>query len=714
MVESGVPVRYIDMTESNFALFGHNIRSWKDQLNHSLTLRNLTQVGAKLDNHEVPSYENWEELLNWAKLIKTHTVLLFDNCDKILHERRKEFRGVIQRMQQFSWNRLKIMMTSQEQIKFLEGSYAASVSELSPNASVKLLQELVRGLNHVTKAEGKTLASLVGNCPLALKVTAMLLREHSVNASVLVRRLKKALLSTISDQGLQQKYRFTALMDVAYNFLDKTAHNCSHYLSFFPGSFDSDAAVHILGLCGIPFGRDCLDILLWRSLIEGYIHGNEIRFKIHKLIKAYFIEKLASAPQANAELLGSLFNNSFRKHYSKYVTTFAKHTQNTGGSDTEMYKFKSEAHNVQFLLQILLDNQLKSKFETATLVFAYHKKMLLEDNSVYKKVFYILHPDKGFSVVSEVLGMNCGVVYINVLHNLYISTCKNEPQSCIVFSCDELYNISHRIEGLRSSIGNSPEAASVKRLIDFDYSASCMIHVQFYLSGLVIAAMVVQSCLCGHKQPFKDEQSNNSESLIMFLFALGLASLIAIFLYYSNKNIEWLFISILLTLTLPVLHYKLASSVCKALLIFCSIGVAFISSSAWITLLLMFLLTTLYVAYRTKNPLNITLCFFLWSSFAFWFNTNISTEYFIASIILSGVLNTWCCGSRILNEAEMFLSRLSLLTLTISHIGYFITLFILHVGIDISSHNVIFFRFLLFFFGAHELLLLVPWLPKNE
>ena len=710
MVGSGVPVRYIDMTESNVALFGRSTRRWMNQANHSLALHNVTQVGAKSDKHEVPSYENWKELLNWAKLIKTHTVLLLDNCDGILHEHRKEFYGAIHQMQQFSWNGLKIIITSQEHIKVLDASYAFSVSELSPNDSVKLLQELA-GSNQVTTAEGKELASLVGNCPLALKVTAMLLRDHSSNASRLARKLKRALLSTISDRGLPQQYQFTALMDIAYNFLDKRAHNCSHYLSFFPGSFDSEAAVHILGLSGIPSQSECLDILLWRSLIEEYVHGNDIRFKIHKLIKTYFIEKLASTPQTNGELLGNLFNNSFRKYYSKYVTTFAQHIQNTDGSDAAMYKFKSEAHNVQYLLQILLNNQLKSKFEAATLTFAYHERMLPEDNSVYRKVFYVLDSDKVFYFVSKVLGMNCAVVYINVLHNLYLSTCKNEPQSCIVFSCDQLYNISHRIERLRISIGNFPEAAAVKRLIDFDYSAYCMLYVHIYFSGLVIAAMVVQSCLCGHRQPFKDQQSNNSESLITFFFAAALASLIAIVLYYSNITIEWLFIFILLTLTPVVLHYKLANSVCKALLIFCSIGVTFVSSSAWITLSLMFYLTAFHVAYRTTNLLNIILCFLLLCSFALWFSANISTEYWITFILFSGVLTTWCCRSRVLNKAELFLLRLSLLTLTISHIRYFISLFVVYVDIDISSHRVLWWFLILF--GAHELLSIVPWLPKS-
>ena len=98
MVETGVPVRYIDMTESNFALFGHSTRNWNDQRLISPTLTQA-QVRAKLIGHTFPSYADWAELLNWAKLIKNHTVLLLDNCDQILHERKDEFHHVIQLVQ---------------------------------------------------------------------------------------------------------------------------------------------------------------------------------------------------------------------------------------------------------------------------------------------------------------------------------------------------------------------------------------------------------------------------------------------------------------------------------------------------------------------------------------------------------------------------------------------------------------------------------------
>ena len=488
MIESGVSVRYIDMTESNFLLVGHSTCSWNDMLTHSLTLHNLTSTETAYP------YEDWAELLKWAKLIEQHTVLLLDNCDRILHEHREEFHSVLRLIQQHSQNKLRIITTSQEQIKFLDSSYSSSVSELSQNASVRLLQELTRTpefkVDEVTIAECKELTGLVGNCPLVLKVTAMLLRESSSNASGIAKRLKTALLPTISNAGLPLRQRFTVLMNIAYSFLNKKTRNCSHYLSFFPGSFDLDAAVHVLKLCGVPSGNKCLDILLWRSLIEEHLHGNDMRFKIHKLIKTYFIKNLAYEA-TNPEVL---FNDSFRKHYSKYVSTYAQNIQKTVGSDVEIYKFKSEAHNVHFLLQILLEKPLQTKFEAATLVFAYHEKMLPESHTVYKKIFHALYPRDTFDFVCKVIGMNvCGKVYILVLQNLYLSTCNNKQvECCKVFSCDQLYSISHRIEGLGgTSIGNTSHTANVKQWIDLNYQNSFCKSYYISYQGLLIALKII-------------------------------------------------------------------------------------------------------------------------------------------------------------------------------------------------------------------------------
>ena len=683
MIASGVPVRYIDMTESMFALFGRSTRSWKDQ---SLIPHTLTQVGAKLDEHKFPSYADWAELLNWAKLIKTHTVLLLDNCDQILHERKDEFHHVIQLMQQFSQNKMQIIVTSQERIKFLDVSHSTSVSELSPNASVKLLQELTH--NQVATAEAKELASLVGNCPLALKVTAMLLRERSSNASRLARKLKRALLSTISDRGLPQQYRFTALMDTAYNLLDKKVRKCSHYLSFFPGSFDSEAAVNVLKLCGVPSQSECLDVLLWRSLIEEYVHGNDSRFNFHKLIKTYFIEKLTSESTIQINrLFGKMFNNSFRTHYSEYLTTFVQHIPNT---EAEIYKFRSEVHNVQLLLQILLDNQLRSRAEAATLAFAYHERMLPESDNVYRKMFDTMYPSKRFYFICNVLGRKCcASVFINVLHNLYLSTCINESHSCEVFSCDHLHNISHRINELRTSIGNSSEAASVIWLIDFD-SSSCgrykfsrhtdaiILFLCTLISTIILTFVVGQKC-------------NNTR----VTFANGLMFFFIV-LYCIDVNLEWFYIIASLILTLPILLYN--SFVCKtSQLLFLYLNYTSSSAWTWITPSLMFLLTVFHVAKRRRNPSYIILCFLVVIHFPYYLNLR-GINYCISFILCFGIPIVLFYGFNVLNEAEMYVLHLSLISLIWSHHVYFRSQFITYVDVNI------FYYFLLFLFLSFYLL----------
>ena len=588
-------------------------------------------------------------------------------------------------MQKFSQNKIKIITTSQEQIKFLEASYTASVSELSPNASVKLLQELARmhGVYQVTTAEGKVLASLVGNCPLALKVTAMLLRQRSYNASVLARMLERALLSTISDRGLPQQHRFTALMDLAYEFLDSSTYRCSHYLSFFPGSFDSDAAVNVLGLCMVPSGNECLDILVWRSLIEEYMCGNDRRFKFHKLIKTYIIEKVASTRPTNPQLFESMFNTSFQMHYSKYMTSVAQHIQNTEASDAEIYKFKSEAHNVRFLLQLLLDNQLRSEVEAATFAFAYHKRMLPEGHKVYRKMFDIVYPSKRFDFICNVLGRKgCTNVYIKVLHNLYLSTSIIESQSCTVFSCDQLYEISRRLEELRTSIGNSSEAASVMRLINFHNHSCCESHnfsnqaiTLFFFTPLIVANIV--TCMV---RQICDISLATANGLVFFFIVLCCAGV----------NLQYFFIIASLTLTLPILLYN--SFICKVSQFFFIFCLRYTSSSAWvwITPSIMFLLTVFHVARRTRDPLYLILCFLLSCSFTLlWFSANDVTEYFIFFI---GIPVVMCDGLNVLNEAEMSILHLSLMSLIWPCILYFRSWFIAYGDVLITLWCIFVFR----------------------
>ena len=510
----------------------------------------------------------------------------------------------------------------------------------------------------------------------------MLLRERSSNASRLARKLKRPPLSTISDRGLPQQYRFTALMDIAYNLLDKKVHKCSHYLSFFPGSFDSEAAVHVLRLCGVLSQSECLDILLWRSLIEEYVHGNDSRFKFHKLIKTYFIEKLASESTTQ---FGKMFNNSFRTHYSEYLTTFAQYIPNT---EAEIYKFRSEVHNVQLLLQILLDNQLRSRAEAATLAFAYHERMLPESHNVYRKMFDTMYPSKRFYFICNVLGRKCcASVFINVLHNLYLSTCINVSHGCEVFSCDHLYNISHRIKELRTTIGNSSEAASVMRLIDFDssrcgryqFSYHTVAKILFLFTLISIITMNVNTFVVGQKC------KNNYTSVT---FANG-SMFLFIVLYCTDVNLEWFYIIASLILTLPILLYN--SFVCKtSQFLFLCLDYASSSTWTWITPSLMFLLTVFHIAKRTRNPLYIILCFFSSCSLPLLWLRGIN--YCISFILCFGIPIVLFYGLKfnVLNEAEMYVLHLSLKSLILSRLVYFRSWFIMYVDVNIYAHITLF------------------------
>ena len=192
------------------------------------------------------------------------------------------------------------------------------------------------------------------------------------------------------------------------------------------------------------------------------------------------------------------------------------------------------------------------------------------------------------------------------------------------------------------------------------------------------------------------EGSKKFQSLVTLrnvFSATGLAFPGLVVLYCSN-DVEWFFIITSVTLTPLILYDKLNEdtySVCKILLLCCGLGLKFTSASSWIILSLMFLLAVYCVVRRTNSLFYMAyLCFLLFCSFTLWLIGSNSIEYYIL-FIFSGIPITLCCGSIVLDNAEMFVSCLSLLFLTFSHLGYFTSLVIVYVNIRIYAFVLLLF-----------------------
>ena len=214
------------------------------------------------------------------------TVLILDDIDSILADARekKNFHKIIGKIREIASqrnSRLKILMTSQIHVTFLDRFQQILINGLDPGAAVQLLNKLV----HVNESMSSKLVDLVGYCPLTIKVVAALLRKPGMEGGAwLLSELGRiGISSSCLDHTLAVNECWKAVMDIAYSRLDAKGKECGHLVSYFPGSFSEFAAEHIL-----QYG--CQFTLVDASLLKRYTHMNSemVRYTMHNLIRDYF------------------------------------------------------------------------------------------------------------------------------------------------------------------------------------------------------------------------------------------------------------------------------------------------------------------------------------------------------------------------------------------------------------------------------------------
>ena len=293
----------------------------------------------------------WKKLREWAQSIVNKTLLLLDNCDSILvnNDEREDFLKLLEDLIDLSQFNLKILVTSQVEIKLVDNFIPVHLEGLHPNDSVKLLNELVEGYGaHFEGQDAERIAELVENFPLALKVVGSVLRKGGESSTKLVLELERELLKTVSDRD-QDKDNFTAIMDIAYSYLSSEIQNCSHYLSLLIHSFDKNAARKILNACQVECADCCIDTLVGHSLVEEFWYGYETRFKLYRLIQEYFLLK---SPIKDLQTTKDCFKDSYFKHYSELFTYLATLWSTGTLSEQQGHKFHSESHNMDFLMKM--------------------------------------------------------------------------------------------------------------------------------------------------------------------------------------------------------------------------------------------------------------------------------------------------------------------------------------------------------------------------
>jgi hypothetical protein len=279
---------------------------------------------------------------------------------------------------------------------------------------VKLLQKLAPG---VPSNQAELISSLVERCPLALKVVGSLL--HLNGGDTLTKTLEAELKGNpigVLDRPDHREHQFRIIMELAMSRFNQVMDNeCDYSVSLFPSTFTWEAGHSVLHP-GV-----CLNAFVKYSLLDEYLHGYLYRYRMHRLIKEFLSEKVASAKVQQ-------FKEKFRSYFESFILQYIE-----GGmhqlNEIEEYTLNLETQNIQYYLDLLIsqESDLTLK-QLAILSYGFTENLVsltslkLHFSALMKSMTDVC------SFVDTDLDM-CGKLYSEIIQHFYAEcTCRNVSQ----------------------------------------------------------------------------------------------------------------------------------------------------------------------------------------------------------------------------------------------------------------------------------------------
>lgn len=309
---------------------------------------------------------NMEEVKVWASKLKNNTVLLFDNCDRLMSSptQRMQFIDLVKNLIRYS-SKVKVIFTTQHVTVFLQDEYELlELKELTEMNSIKLLKKLTTQ-EAFTHENAKKIVQLVGHVPLAIRVVGSLLKyDQHLDAKSIINQLNDHLLSTLSPPLIPSSDHILTALSFSYQQLPSLSKMCGRILSQFPGSFSKDAAIGVLTFAISSYGNydekkkatyphDCVNELLYRSLLQ---YSPEIqRYSFHMLVKQMFL-KMHQESDNNA-WEREVFDKGFIKHYITVWNSIASVSTIDSALNQKyniLLTLDTERHNIKLLEDLFL------------------------------------------------------------------------------------------------------------------------------------------------------------------------------------------------------------------------------------------------------------------------------------------------------------------------------------------------------------------------
>jgi len=297
MESLGVPVQYLDLSET-----------------HPLSTPSDVTRG----------YICTDELVEWAADLSTDTLLILDNCK--LPE--STLSNMLVQLYEATEINLKIVVTtSQTLTKF--SIYSFQLKELDPSSAITLLRKLTT--IRLSDKMGRELTHLADYDPLTIKIISGLLSHVAIGDIISALKMSKLMASSPKEVPIQ----------LSHNQMNIIGKGCARYLSMFPASFDNEAAQQVLSSSGFSDPSYCVQILSEYSLIEQYIHYEQQRFKVPKVVRDFYTDMRRE--RENNEHETATFQRGFKKYYTQLVGSLTN-------KEDDLQLLRTESHNIRFFI----------------------------------------------------------------------------------------------------------------------------------------------------------------------------------------------------------------------------------------------------------------------------------------------------------------------------------------------------------------------------
>ena len=231
-------------------------------------------------------------LQKFVKLLWRNTVLILDNCDRLLNSslEKDRFSTMLENLMKQS-RVLKIVTTSQIPFYKFDSDDARTVriKPLSLESATSLVINTTGGdkVRKVKHDQAQRIAILCGQVPLALRIAGKLLEFGLLRAGELIKRLEEFPIETLSDDDITPRVQTT--LELSFSLLKPQHRGHFLYFAVLPESFDNEVASAVIGDAKESTGKS-IEILFRRGLLES--PRNDCHYRMHPLLQAFGRTKL--------------------------------------------------------------------------------------------------------------------------------------------------------------------------------------------------------------------------------------------------------------------------------------------------------------------------------------------------------------------------------------------------------------------------------------